>query len=240
MIIRFPTGLYESVGQIPTGQASGNITWTISTEDPMRAASASFLKLPLAEEIRPTPERIFSNEQRRSQLGELVFTITEGRRVEPGSNTKLFEVGQQLSFDDIVSSTAVTRAIIPGTIEIQHNTNILDLQNAGLTEDQIDEITVQARARQDELSDLIADLQVEIKGIEVRITENQKQINETNKILQAVLELSLTGSEVEEDLQSRLSLLSEERDALTVDLNESNAQVEAANQSLLTVAQLVR
>lgn len=240
MIIRHPTGLYENVGQLPLGLASGNVTWTISTEDPNRAVGQSFLKLPLSEEIRPTPARIHSNEQRRAQLGELVFSITEGRRVEPGSNTKLFEVGQQLTFDDVVSSTDVTRAVVPETIEIRHDQNILDLQKAGLSDEQIDFITAQSRARADELSDLIADLQVEIKSIEVQIAENQKQINETNKILQAVLELSLTGTGVEEDLQARLSGLLEERDALTVELTEANAQVEAANQSLLTVSQLVR
>ena len=99
MIIKFPTGLYKSV--LPINGKSGNITYTISSMSPPRPF-INAVKLPTIEELKVTPDKVFTDEERREQLGELVFTVVNSNRSLPGSNTKTFEIGEILAFENLV------------------------------------------------------------------------------------------------------------------------------------------
>lgn len=242
MIIRFPTGLYEDVGDIPTKLTqSGNITFTISSQDPSRSTD-TFLQLPAIEERRKRDELVFTETQRRIDQGDLVFTLVAGNAVDSGSNIKLFEIGQFLEFgeniDESLEDVAITNA--PDIIDIMHFTNLLDLQEAGLSQDEIDQVLEQAFVRQKELEQQIAELQVEIKDLESSIIEKQKFINETNKILSALNEIGTSDTELLNKLEERLDTLLSERDNLISDVNTKKETLNSAYNSLLRVSELVR
>ena len=239
MIITYPTGLYEDVGDIPTTPSqSGNITFTISSQAPTRS-SESFLQLPIAEEVRKRSPMIFSELDRRSDQGELVYTVVRGSQVDAGSAVKLFEIGQFLEFaDEVIESVDDTLA--PDTIDIMHFTNLLDLEAAGLTTDEIENVLAQAFEKQKELEGLVASLQVGISGLEAAIVETQKSINETNKIINALVELGTTDTSLVERLSINLTTLIQTRSTQIQQVNTKKSELEEAYNSLLKVSELVR
>jgi hypothetical protein len=91
MIINFPTALYESV--LPGPSESGNITYTISNQDPPKSSN-TFLQLPRNEEIRKTPPRTYSKYDKRKFSSDLIFNITIPSLSTEGSGIKNFEIGQ--------------------------------------------------------------------------------------------------------------------------------------------------
>jgi len=215
------------------------VTWTISSEDPIRSQE-SFLQLPIAEELRKRDPRNFTEQQRRIDQGELLFTIIQGSQVDNGSNTKLFEVGQFLEFDNQEQIEDVETTNAPDLIDIMHFTNLLDLQAAGLTEEEIEQVLLQADDRQRELEDQVASLQVEINDLESQIIEVQKGINETNKAIGAIQEIGITDTTIIEKLQENLDQLTTERSDTISAVNDRKADLEEAYNSLLRVSELVR
>jgi hypothetical protein len=150
MIIRFPTGLYQDAGQLPVDpDDSGNVTFVISNDDPSRSTALT-LQLPVAEELRKRDPLIYSDLVRRTAFGELVFTLVEANRNETGTNRKTFAVGELLDFTDEEIDLPDTKSV-PKQIDLQHNTNVLDLEDAGLTEDEIVGLSLASTARKKQL-----------------------------------------------------------------------------------------
>ena len=96
MIIRFPTALYDSVlPQAP--EYGGNVTYTVSMEDPPRIFQTT-IRLPPAVERREKTDKIIDDDTRRIHLGERIFTVSRTNKSITGSGKKQFEVGQVLTF----------------------------------------------------------------------------------------------------------------------------------------------
>lgn len=245
MIIRFPTGLYADAGQLPTNPAdAGNVTYVISNDDPKRAQDVT-LQLPLAEEIAPRPPLAYDDKTRRAQLGPLVFTYVDANQTITGSNRKMFEVGQYLDFNspeiDLPEQTP-----IPSIVDIQHNTNVLDLEDAGLTTDEINSLIDQSTTKKKELEDQLATIQNEISNEKIAISENQKQINEVVKIISAVRvvvgipEGSQQHNPTLDSLLTRQTELELARASLVDELNSLNTQATTTLNALLSVSELVK
>lgn len=243
MIIIAPTGLYKSV--LPDENESGNITYTLSAKAPPRPF-ISVGQLPIIERITPAPEKIFDEETRRNQFGELVFSVARSNKNIADSTKKAFEVGEILSFENLTPVEEITTVRAPEDVNIQHNTNLLDLESLGLTEDEIQSLELQSEAKQLELEQRFLDAQNMIKSLAVDIIEVQKKINENNKVLKAVRGLlEIEDNETSEDpiftkLANNQSQLQVELEAL---ISERNlAAVEAANiyEDLNRVSELVR
>lgn len=244
MIIRFPTGLYKPV--IPTGSQSGNITWLISTEDPPRSP-VRLVQLPVAEELEPAPDRIFTDRERRQQFGDLIYTVTKNNRSEPGSNIKQFELGENLEFESNPPELEVLPLQSPSELEIQHNTNMLDLESLGLTEVEIADLTEGSEDKQAELEALFNSKNIEAKNFDTLISENQKKINETNKAIKATREVfdinagDLTNSnEIYQKLLSKLSDFETEREELILGRNAIVDELKDITESIRRVSELVR
>lgn len=240
MIIRFPTGLYQDVGQIPIVPSdSGNVTFTISSEVPRRS-NAVFLQLPIGEELRQRSPQTLSPSVRRTAFGELVYTSSEGVSTDGGSNTRLFEVGEFLEFEDPELLEEVQATLVPDQVLIQHNTNLLDLEAAGLTEEEIRQVTEQAAARQAALRAQLADLQVEIANLESDILENQKSINETSKAIKALEKLSPAPEDILIRLNSNLDDLKATRRDLRSNVNNKKEEATTLYNQILDVSEIVR
>lgn len=235
MIIRSPTGLFKTV--LPTELGSGNIIFTISNNEPPRLSTTT-LQLPVASTIRSRESGI-TNQQRRLGVGELIFTITSGSKVNPGSNKKAFEIGQLLNFtDELIQS--VEPLNVPADIVIQHNNNILDLNSIGLSSNQIDELLSKSVDKFNELKILLAKLQSESSDIKVQIAENQKAINEQTKVIEVTKIVLEPTDPINVELENRLITLQSQRNALIEAQAVKNADAEDIYNQLLTVSAVVK
>jgi hypothetical protein len=238
MIIRVPTGLYDTI--LPKKEEDNtSVTFTISTDEPPRSEEV-FQELPIAEAIRPRVPPDIDDQLRRETVGELIFTVTEASQTISGSAKKTFEVGEILSFEEEVSPTSVTQT--PRMVEIRHDTNLLDLEAVGLSTAEILILTELSEQRKSELEIELLDLTSQIEDTKVRIRENQKNINETEKTISAVKVIA-DGSEpteILEKLEARLVDLKSERSTLTSQLSALDVAAVKKRDELLQVSQLVR
>ena len=244
MIIRFPTGLYRSI--LPSGSNSGNVTYTISNQSPPRT-NVRLVQLPSAEEIRELPEPLFTEEEHRQNYGELIYTITKANRSNPGSNIKQFEIGERLEFATEVENEEIQTVLSPDSLEIRHDTNILDLQKTGLTEDEVNTLLAASVAKQKELEKQFASLRTQLKDTDTKIRELQKSINENNKTLKAVSEIySIPANDLNFDnaiyqkLLTRKTELNDELNETIISRNEIAAEHRATYLSIIKVSELVR
>lgn len=244
MIIVAPTGLYKSI--LPKNSESGNITYTVSSQDPPRT-NVTVLQLPVVEEFKPAPDEIFDEDTRRSVFGEQILTLSQGSRSNPGSNSKTFEVGEILNFEDNPPIEEINTLRAPDDIEIRHDTNLLDLEGIGLSEEEIFDLELLSQQKLRSLQQLYSDKRTDISDLDAEIGENQKKINETNKTIKAVRELfDIPDSVLEFDndiftkLNASLIELEEDRDQLIADRNASGTELEDLQKSIVRVSELVR
>ena len=243
MIIEFPTALY--ISELPDEPSdSQSVTFLISSEDPPRPTQA-LQQFPIAEQLKPLPDKIFTKAQNRSVVGELIFTVSQASRSDTGSSKKQFEVGQILDFET-EEIPDLSNTEVPSVIELQQNTNILDLEDLGLTEEESNTLVAQSNTTMDELIGEINSIVEQINDNKIRITENQKSINEATKAINAttvILDTQTGGSDLPEVLQKLIDTrtdLETERDQLIADTNSLNEEVKTKYNELLSVRELVR
>lgn len=243
MIIRFPTGLYRSI--LPTDTTSGSVTYTISGDPPK--SDIQVIRLPVIEEEKSLPEAIFSEDERRPQYGELIYTIAKSGRSNPGSSIKQFEVGEILEFEDNSNTEEIILSSIPNTIEIRHDTNVLDLESAGLSEDEINLITTESEKKKQILEEQFTTQKAELNDFDVALAENQKKLNENKKAIRAVriiYDIPENDLEFNNDVYQKLltnkNNLESERDILISNRNSKVVEVEATYLSLARISELVR
>ena len=244
MIIGFPTALYEpALPQEP--QNSGNVTFIISSTNPPRSDDVLF-QLLRSEELRQLPERIFTREQRRTNYGDFVFDISFGTQSVTGDGRKAFEVGQLLDFDDIEDPEALTTLEVPETVELQQNTNVLDLESLGLTEEESDLLISGATTKFGETVESLNNLKTQINDTQIGIADNQRLINETRKARDAakvVFEGSTditAGNEIIDKLDIKESELLLERETLIALLEVLTDQANEIYNEILDVKEVVR
>jgi len=183
MIINYPRGFYSSVlGQKP--QDSQNITYLISTTSPPRS-SLLFPKIPVGVTLRERPPRQLTTVERRQTVGDLVYTISKASRQSPGNNAKQYEVGEILDFDYSEYRT-VEPMLVSDKTEIQHNLNIYDYEELGLTESEVALMSDESLRTFDALVVSLNELRVLRSSAEVEINTNQKIINEIDKNIAAL------------------------------------------------------
>lgn len=180
MIIRFPTGLY--LDQLPLKSDDvGAFTWVVSTEDPKKPM-ATLQQIPLIKQLQSAPEAQFDSEKRRKIYGKLLFTITNAHTPQNMSNSIAFEVGRVLTTSDvdIVESLANTS---PDDVEVQHDNNKFDLDQAGLSTDDINFVEIQSRAKLAELRSQFNSAKIDLILTQNNIKEYQKLLNEIDSTI---------------------------------------------------------
>jgi hypothetical protein len=235
VIIRFPTGLFRTV--LPTETGPGNVIFTVSNNSPPRVSTTT-LQLPVASTVR-LRESDVTDEERRLSVGERVFTITSGFKVNPGSNKRAFEIGQLLDFSDDLTQT-IEPLKLPADIVIQHNNNLFDLGALGLTEDQIQELIDRSTEKFNELKISLASLQSEAKDLGVQIAENQKAINEQVKVIEVTKVVLDATNPINVDLADKLTVLRTQRDELIAAQMAKNLEAQEVYNQLLTISTVVK
>ena len=217
----------------------GNITFTISSTNPPRP-TVFISPLFRTEDLRPIPDRVFDTKQRRVELGDFVFGVSSGSQSIIGSGTKIFEVGQILDFttEDL---PVLPFLEVPDIIDVQQNTNVLDLDQLGLTNIEVADLTERSRSRFDLIMVEINTVKTQINDIKVNISANQRFINEVRKAKEAA-QVVFEGSDttVVTKLSTREAQLVTERDSLSSQLTLLTVDAKAKFEELLSVKEMVR
>lgn len=238
MIIRFPTALYDSI--IPQKpQDSGNVTFTISIEDPPRS-SLLFSELPPAVSLRRRPPRSLDPETRREAVDGRLFTSLTASSSQVGSNKKIVEVGQVLEFTD-VPITELEPMLVSNKNEFQHNTNLLELDALGISEQDIELINESANALLKSKNAELNKLVIDRRNIETSLVENRKSQNENAKALEAIRVLVESGQDTLQSVVEDLEEQAEQFAAAENDLiTEANEVAEAARSKIDEIRELIQ
>lgn len=202
MIIKFPTGLYETT--ISQEMISGgSITFLISNSDPPRT-DLIYSKVPQGViEIARPPKDPDIITRRKSSFGELIYSLSKASRSDEGDDSRQYELGQVLEFD-VEAGKDVEPMLVSEITEIQHNTNRLDYDSMGLTSDEKDAIEDVSLATQNVLMNRLNDLKRSRANADQQILVNQKLINETTRTIKS-LEITLSEAPDYGSLSTELS-----------------------------------
>lgn len=239
MIIHHPTALYDSIlPQPPT--YGGNVTYTISMEDPPRVFQTT-IRLPPAVERKAKSGRTVDDDTRRVHLGERLFTLSGTRKSVTGSGKKQFEVGQILTFGQ--DTDPEVNPMLVGDLELRHDTNLLDLASLGLSEADIANVNSKAMARLKELQTDLSGYTKQRSDSEIAINENKKAQNEARKAADAVAQLAATDSSFDDmlkDLRAQIPVLEEAMEGYVQTANDAARNANLVRDKILDLIQVVR
>jgi len=237
MIINYPTGLFSTV--IPQKPSVvGNVTYTISNNIPPDS-NIELIVLPKAERLKRRSSLSHDLQSRRASFGELIFTVNNSINKIGGSNRKLFELGEfiELGFEDVVLSDDNT----PSEFAIQHNVNVLDLINLGLSESHIANITKASFDRKNNLEEELSKIKLEIEILKSEISENQKKLNEINKAIKSVtILIDVIGEEPLNVLIKSKENTEQTKYNLSIEYNNKISESEKIFEELLIVSNMVK
>ena len=238
MDIQFPTTLYESV--LPVDALDNrSITYTISSEDPPRAAN-TLIQLPKAEEIRPLPQRTIDVLTNRDLAGEYITALSFSNPNISGDSKKQFEIGQILEF---VSEAlpVLNNTLIPVEREFTQNTNVLS-SDLPITEEERESIRDTALLQFNDLTDKLNVLNQDISNNQISISDAQKSINETRKAINSLTVVfdGGTNNDIITRLEVSLVALIKERDDLVSETNALSIEAQDTYDEMLKVREFVR
>lgn len=227
MIINYPTALYKPI--LPGSTDPGNVTYTISNNDPPRSKSV-FLQLPRSEEIRKSPPRVYSKYDNRKFVSDLIFSITAPSLSTEGSGSKNFEIGQFLDFTTEESSQPDPYSL--ESIELRQDTNVVDYSKFGLSKDEYSNIVSIAEKKMDEITKNINLVGTQLNDNKENISSNQSNINEATKLYNNIVLILGDSSEEAKKVKTKIdsyniyaAKLLEERDVLLSTLDSLRADL---------------
>ncbi len=239
MIMLSPSGAFARI--LPQDEEDSTpVTWTISNQPPPPIVPSFIVKAPQGV-VKSDPPVEYSN---RDDFGELIFTVVEGRGTMPGTNRRVYEAGEVIEFSD--DAPTADPAQPPQPVTVQHNNNMLDLEDLGLDAAEIDELATQSAQRLADIKSEIASLQSIISDIRIQIRENQKAINEARKAIKAVSVVygitsgGTNSNDIYEKLLLKLDELEAARTALNNSLTENSAALQSVQDDMVNVSQLVK
>ncbi len=178
MIIRFPTAFYDPLLPDKSSDA-GDVTFTISTQDPPRPKNAS-IKVP--DGIAP---RIDRDPISRVQFGDLVFTVTDSSQSVLIQGNNQYFLGDVLEFTPELASEQVAAA--PNSLlEVRHDLSRIDYKAIGLSDAEILLLSNESASAQEEIRLELNAKRLEYENNNIEISNTQKLLNETNKTLSAI------------------------------------------------------
>lgn len=236
MIIKYPTGYYRTI--LPKEGESGNVTYTISSNQPPRA-SLVFPKLP-APLSTGKSFSAYTQAQRRAAVGQLIYTSTSNTQNEPTSSVLRYESGQLLDFNTNPNVPVVSVDVSP--LLIRHDTNAIDLQSAGVDGKSIE---VSAATAIDKLTIEYKAISASLLSLSANLDSVQKSLNEAVRASSALSSLlSVDNSQPIIDafnaIQKRVVDLTNDKTNITSNINALNADLASKRNSIISLASLVR
>lgn len=234
MIINAPTGLYSPI--LPGINESGNITYTISNNNPPRSPE-TFIQLPSSEEIRKLPNPIWTKNEKRQFYGSLIFNISIPSESSVAFADDKFDIGQVLEFSD---SELESDPYTLNKIELRQDLKVVDFNSAGLTEEEYDELVSASEKRIDELTNEINIKANRLKDNADNISHNQALINNSNDILDNILIVFGDDHPSAEKVRNKISELEIEREELISNRSILQDELDDIRSKLQKVRESVR
>ncbi len=123
---------------------------------------------------------------------------------------------------------------------------MLDLEAAGLTLEEANAVKLLSAEKERELQRQFSAKRTEISNFDALILENQKNINESTKALNAIMELldipsgGTSDNPIYVKVADKLEDLKSQRDYLINSRNAASSELEEINQSIIRISELVR
>lgn len=228
MIIRYPTSLYANLLR-----NAGSYIFTISSLNPP-ISNERILQFPAAELVKQAPSPDFEFPET-----EFFANVSSGKADNSGSSKKQFESGQILNFGDASDAPEIDDDLVPDTVDLIQNTNILDLDQYDLTEEEVEQLDQESKAKFVEIIADLNTLKTQIASKENEIVENQKSINEVDKIISATL-VAIGQGEIVDKLMTKKQELTDQRQQLATDVNVLVSSATGKFNDLVNVRELVR
>jgi hypothetical protein len=243
MIIKFPTGFYETV--IPQNpQDGGNVTFVISNTEPPRA-NLTFPKIPLGIVDRKKQPKTIGLLDRRDTVDDLVFTISQSSRTEEGNNNRQFETGQVLEFSDSPIKL-IDPMLVGNTTQTQHDVNRLNYDALGVDAEEQQLIADSSLVVYRDLSDQLNTVRQRRRDSESLVTSNQKVINDTDRALKGLVIIQNSSPTTDSDVDDliiklglRRSEAFEARDEATEVANTAAAEASVLVDEIRTVGTIL-
>lgn len=193
MILKYPTGFYRE--QLAKFVSDTNVTYNISNNAPVRS-NIVFQKVP--DGISYT--KIKQRKSKRSDLGNLIYTISNGSSIVMNSGQKNKNIGDYLEFSDLVDVAGAVK-VAENISAISHDLNYLDYTKMGLSQDEVAIMQEELRSEFEMKTEIVNNLKASLADNNIVIQNNSKQINELNSTITA---LKLTNSTVVSSIIVRL------------------------------------
>ena len=184
--------------------------------------------------------------ERRSNLGDLIFTVSRAYRVIEGNNSKQFETGHILSFDESPTKEA-DPMLVPKNTETQHDLNKFDYDLLGISAEEQQIIENQSLNTHDILMDRLNNLKRMRADSEVIVNTQQKIINEANRNIEALEIIADSSSETSNEvldlivkLQNKRQEALIKRDAAVIEANRSASEADRVVSELRTVGTVLK
>lgn len=235
MIIKFPTGLYDTI--LPQVGEYGNITYTISTQDPP-VSTEDFLQLPKDQQIRKLPARMYDKNAGRKFLGNLVFDISIIAKSIDGSGSKQYEIGQVLDFETVAQPA--TDPYNLDSIELRQDTAVVDYVKFGLDADEVSELVNEAQVMLNDLSNQITQTGTLLARNADQIRLNQSNINQAGKLLANIIAVLGETSSSAIKVQTKINGYTVEKDELIAERATLQTELDGLRDQQNTVREVVR
>lgn len=236
MIINAPTGLYNSVLPVSPND-SGNITFTISNNNPPRSG-ITFIRLPPSEEFKQQPPRVYTKLQKRSFYGSLIYNITKSGPSGSGSGNSQFEIGEVLDFVDSLNQETDPYEL--EVITLQQNTKVPNYEVAGISQDEYNEIVIASESKIEELTLSIRRISTDIKNNTSEISLNQSSINQSTVLLNNTIAVLGEDSSIALKIKNNIKLLETEKTGLLQTRTTLQIELDLLRVELQKVREAVR
>lgn len=238
MIIKYPSGLYSTI--LPLSHSDSTpVTWTISNNNPPNP-SLSFTKLPKSQKVSNKLSKIYSDLDRKVKAGKLVLSTTASYTADLISNKKLYEPGQILEFNDVLTEYDINIPITPDSTTVSHDVNSIDLSSLGLSAGELATIHDESYTKKLSIERSIMVIKINMESIKGDIVETQKSINESDKAISATTILFGASNNIVKKLKVKKGELTIALGGLNIEFNTKSTELDALFNQLTTINILVK
>lgn len=228
MIISYPTGSYNMVLPKDVSDTT-SVVYTISNTTPPRS-NLSFLQIPTGVEYKKRSSREIPDNIRRSAVGPLVSTQKRNKANTTESGNQLFYPEQVFEFAASTQFDAIDD--VNSDIDVDYNQHYTDYSSIGLTSSDKDTVLSTANKTQDSILSELEDLQKSKSDLQIQIVNQQRIINECNRIIDGLNTILGTTSN---DEVSRIKRQTEEtKQSASKSLEKYTSQLNALPSKIRT------
>jgi osmotically-inducible protein OsmY len=237
LIIKYPTALYKSI--LPASPSdSASVTWTISSYPPPSQNTPTAI-VEIGTELISLPTMTF-NRSSRYPAGEYISNLSYSNVSQVGIGNRLYEPGEILEFIEDTSITSQVNDAVPDAVDLQQNSNLLDLSATGLTQGEIEQLNSGAWTKYNNLLEEINIYKGTVNSLGVSLSDNRRLLNETIKVKQTAMVVFGITDPITQKLTDKEAELNTQYMELVTQLDIAITEMNQLYNQLIQVKELTR